>query len=204
MGASRQRVTTAGLKLRPGTAGSRGKKGKGCPSFKIKDATSKHQPAAAGEDSPEADIKSKRWKNGHPWENSPCFYAEVINVPWRQWTGFFYFNGKFGIIPDVFPCASQKYSACFYVYHLLTTDWLYTESIHYIRSLSSEWMINPGMGSTCREWMNNGMFYEHLSCISSQVALVVKNPPANAGDIRDAGSILGWGRSPAGDHGKPL
>ena len=52
--------------------------------------------------------------------------------------------------------------------------------------------------------MNNGMFYEHLSCISSQVALVVKNPPANAGDIRDAGSILGWGRSPAGDHGKPL
>ena len=28
-----------------------------------------------------------------------------------------------------------------------------------------------------------------------QVALVVKNPPANAGDIRDAGSIPGSGRS---------
>ena len=27
---------------------------------------------------------------------------------------------------------------------------------------------------------------------ASQVALVVKNPLANAGDIRDAGSILGW------------
>ena len=27
----------------------------------------------------------------------------------------------------------------------------------------------------------------------SQVALVVKNPPANAGDLRDAGSIPGWG-----------
>ena len=40
--------------------------------------------------------------------------------------------------------------------------------------------------------MNNGMFYEHLSCIYSQVALVVKNPSANAGDIRDACSILGW------------
>ena len=26
--------------------------------------------------------------------------------------------------------------------------------------------------------------------------LVVKNPPANAGDVRDAGSILGSGRSP--------
>ena len=30
----------------------------------------------------------------------------------------------------------------------------------------------------------------------SQVALVVKNPPANAGDIRDMGSIPGSGRSP--------
>ena len=31
---------------------------------------------------------------------------------------------------------------------------------------------------------------------SSQVALVVKNPPANAGNIRNAGSIPGLGRSP--------
>ena len=27
---------------------------------------------------------------------------------------------------------------------------------------------------------------------ASQVALVVKTPLANAGDVRDAGSILGW------------
>ena len=39
---------------------------------------------------------------------------------------------------------------------------------------------------------------------ASQVALVVKNPPANAGDIRDAGSIPGLGRSPGGGHGNPL
>ena len=31
---------------------------------------------------------------------------------------------------------------------------------------------------------------------ASQVALAVKNPPANAGDIRDEGSIPGLGRSP--------
>ena len=31
---------------------------------------------------------------------------------------------------------------------------------------------------------------------SSQVALVVKNPPANAGNIRNAGSIPGLGRPP--------
>ena len=30
------------------------------------------------------------------------------------------------------------------------------------------------------------------------------NIPANAGDIRDANSILGLGRSPAGGHGNPL
>ena len=35
-------------------------------------------------------------------------------------------------------------------------------------------------------------------------ALVVKNPPANAGDIRDMDSIPGSGRSPGGDHGNPL
>ena len=37
-----------------------------------------------------------------------------------------------------------------------------------------------------------------------QVALVVKNPPANAGDRRDAGSVPGSGRSPGGGHGNPL
>ena len=38
----------------------------------------------------------------------------------------------------------------------------------------------------------------------SQVVLVVKNLPANAGHIRDAGSIPGSGRSPGGGHGNPL
>ena len=38
----------------------------------------------------------------------------------------------------------------------------------------------------------------------SQVMLVVKNPPVNAGDIRDSGSIPGLGRSPGGGHDNPL
>ena len=33
---------------------------------------------------------------------------------------------------------------------------------------------------------------------------MVKNPAANAGDIRDAGSISGSGRAPAGGHGNSL
>ena len=39
---------------------------------------------------------------------------------------------------------------------------------------------------------------------ASQAAVVVKNPPANAGDIRTTGSIPGSGRSPGGGHGIPL
>ena len=39
---------------------------------------------------------------------------------------------------------------------------------------------------------------------ASQVALVVKNLPANAEDIRDLGSIPGSGRSPGGEHGNAL
>ena len=39
---------------------------------------------------------------------------------------------------------------------------------------------------------------------ASQVVLVVKNQPANEGDVKDAGSIPGWGRSPGGGHGNPL
>ena len=44
-----------------------------------------------------------------------------------------------------------------------------------------------------------------LTCIwASQVVLVVKNPPDNAGDIRDVGPIPGSGRSPGGGNGNPL
>ena len=39
---------------------------------------------------------------------------------------------------------------------------------------------------------------------TSQVVTAVKNLPANAGDIRDAGSIPGLGRSPGGGQGNPL
>ena len=39
---------------------------------------------------------------------------------------------------------------------------------------------------------------------ASQVAFVVKNPPANAGDTRDAGLIPELGRSPRGGNGDAL
>ena len=36
------------------------------------------------------------------------------------------------------------------------------------------------------------------------MALVIKNLPTNAADIRDTGSIPGSGRSPGGGHGNPF
>ena len=39
---------------------------------------------------------------------------------------------------------------------------------------------------------------------SSQVALVVKTLPANAGDLRDVASVPGLGRSPGEGNGYPL
>ena len=40
--------------------------------------------------------------------------------------------------------------------------------------------------------------------MTSQVALVIKNLLANAGDIRDVGSKPGTGKSLGGGHGNPL
>ena len=48
--------------------------------------------------------------------------------------------------------------------------------------------------------------YCHSSNIrsASHVVLLIKNPPANAGDIRDTGSIPGLGRCPGEGHDNPL
>ena len=53
------------------------------------------------------------------------------------------------------------------------------------------------------------LIWDHLGAkllllVPYLVALVVKNPPANAGDRRDVGSLPGSGRSPGGGHGNLL
>ena len=59
-----------------------------------------------------------------------------------------------------------------------------------------------GEGDFEPSWSGQGLTYASLGRI--QVALVVKNPSARAGDIRDLGLIPGLGRSPGGEHGSPL
>ena len=81
------------------------------------------------------------------------------------------------------------------------------------------WMEEPGrlqsMGSGLENSMNciahrvtksqtQQATFTSLCFKASQVLLVVKNPPTNAGDVRDTGLIPGLGRSPGGVHGNPL
>ena len=43
-----------------------------------------------------------------------------------------------------------------------------------------------------------------ICSFSYQVVLVIKNSPADVGDIRDMGLIFGLGRSPGEGNGNPL
>ena len=76
------------------------------------------------------------------------------------------------------------------------------------------WLLHSTARATCllftsgteREFFSTRVLSFALINLSwaSQVALVVKNPSANVGDIRDVGLILGVGRSPGEGHGSPL
>ena len=57
------------------------------------------------------------------------------------------------------------------------------------------WFFNPNM---------QNCYYIPQTPKASQVALVVKNPPDNGGDVRDTGLIPELGRFPGGRHGNPL
>ena len=57
------------------------------------------------------------------------------------------------------------------------------------------WFFNPNM---------QNCYYIPQTPKASQVALVVKNPPDNGGDVRDTGLIPELGRFPGGGHGNPI
>ena len=61
--------------------------------------------------------------------------------------------------------------------------------------------------SKSQTWLSDFHYLRH-GCMytdrTSRVALVVKNLPASAGDLRDASSVPGLGRSPGGGPGYPL
>ena len=71
-----------------------------------------------------------------------------------------------------------------------------------IRGKSDSQWLRWTMGVSCYQLLVSSK--SSASPGVSQVALVVKNPPANAGDVRDAGSIPGLGISPGEGNGHPL
>ena len=54
------------------------------------------------------------------------------------------------------------------------------------------------------KWLSSSSSFFYISPRTSQVVLVVKDPPANAGNIGDNGLIPGSGRSPRREHGNTL
>ena len=48
------------------------------------------------------------------------------------------------------------------------------------------------------------LLFNTLSSFAGASQVVVKNPPCNAGEVRNAGLILGLGRSPGEGHGNPF
>ena len=47
-------------------------------------------------------------------------------------------------------------------------------------------------------------YVDFIFLLEDKVVLVIKNPPANAGDVRYTGSIPGSERSPGEGNGNPL
>ena len=79
-----------------------------------------------------------------------------------------------------------------------------------VLSLSDRRFVEGTRASTCgqedfHQALLSTFVYKNLMYVRAfQVVLVVKNPPAGAGDVRDMGSIPRSGRSAGGGHGNPL
>ena len=71
-----------------------------------------------------------------------------------------------------------------------------------------QYVLNVFLMSTClhlcSKWIFSFIVIIYLFVRASQVALVVKDPSASAGNARDAGLIPGLGRSPVVRNGNPL
>ena len=83
---------------------------------------------------------------------------------------------------------------------------LYLGSIRWMDScLETVALLTTGNESFCGEILHSPKLFQMTSFNqASQVALVVKNLPTNAGDLRDASSIPRWGRFPGEGNGTPL
>ena len=73
-------------------------------------------------------------------------------------------------------------------------------SFHFIQYLFIEYLLKTSSLSH----VHFTVLLPSTTLRAFQVALVVKNQPANAGDVRDVGLTPGLGRSPGRGHGNPF
>ena len=64
--------------------------------------------------------------------------------------------------------------------------------------------MRQGQSLNSLNQLGSAIEYYYDDIRASQVALVVTNLPANAGEVGDVGSVLGSRRSPGERHGNPL
>ena len=76
-------------------------------------------------------------------------------------------------------------------------------SVWEVKSVELLYMIGTSCDHFKIDGYNSRKFYANLMVTTgaSQVVLAVKNPPANAGDLRDTDLVPGLGRSPGRGHG---
>ena len=71
-------------------------------------------------------------------------------------------------------------------------------------SFLTHWATGEAQHLCCIIIFKISLYLPYCSFEASQVVLVVKNLPANAGDVRNVGSLPGLGRSSGGRHDSPL
>ena len=99
-------------------------------------------------------------------------------------------------------CVQKRKSVC-------VDAWEQEQNVEAINIFTNQTVVPIGCCQRFDGLLSTLLFY--VSCFpldavleASQVAQVIKNPPANAGDARDMGSIAGLGRAPGGGNGNPL
>ena len=100
---------------------------------------------------------------------------------------------------DVRSCKYQlsQTSPLCHLGHLCLTDFLFGQSVNWC-----QWCVKVSHNIIPVNFSLYVFYY--LFCWASQMVLVIKNPPVNAGAIRDLDLIPGLGRSPGRGHGNPL
>ena len=150
--------------------------------------------------------KSQTWLHTHTWSscaNYPNIYSnDVFQKHQLKKAGCLkcLLTKEVGFYWDFKHLFLQKFGG--FLRSLI--KWLWKHRKGRSRSILSIWWPVPAKEPHSQKSWPPWYIFLLLLIRASQVVLVVQNLPVNAGDIRNIGSIPGWGRSPGEGHGNPL